>query len=234
MFREDHPMRRLRIVHVVLGGLALIAVSFPAAAQGPAAASLPPADSALRYDVLRDGDKIGEHSFVFRRSGDALDVAVKTDVKVKLGFIPLYRFWHDATERWIDGKLVALASKTDDDGTRHELSISGGADALAILHDGKKLPPVAAGTIPASLWHRGILGVPATLNTIDGSMMTIAVAEAGDEDVPAPGGAIRARHYRITGALERELWFDAGNRLVKVRFKAQDKSDIQYVLSAAR
>lgn len=96
-----------------------------------------------------------------------------------------------------------------------------------------KLPPVAAGTIPASLWHRRILDVPATLNTIDGSMMAIAVVEADEKDVPAPGGAIRARHYRITGVLERELWFDTGNRLVKVRFKTQDKSDIQYVLSAA-
>lgn len=226
-------MRRLWIVHIMLGSLALLAASGPAAAQGPAAASLPPADSALHYDVLRDGDKIGEHAFVFRRNGDTLDVAIKTDVKVKLGFIPLYRFWHDATERWVDGRLAALASKTDDDGTKHELSISGGGDGLAILHDGKKLAPVAAETIPASLWHRGILVVPATLNTIDGTMMAITVAEAGEENVPAPGGPIRARHYRITGALERELWFDADNRLVKVRFKAQDKSDIQYVLSAA-
>ena len=34
----------------------------------------------------------------------------------------------------------------------------------------------------------------------------------------------------MTGDFERELWYDADWVLVKIAFKAQDGSDIQYVL----
>ncbi|MCC6469794.1 MAG: hypothetical protein IT563_15840 [Alphaproteobacteria bacterium] len=203
------------------------------AAQAVELASIPTTGLSLRYDVLRDGDKIGEHEFVFTRTGDAVNVTVKTDVRVKLGFITLYRFWHEGSERWVDGRMVELASKTDDDGTKHELKVQAVDGKLQVLHDGKPIAPVAAETIPASLWHKGILDVPATLNTIDGSMMAIKTSLAGDEQVPAPTAPKPAKHYLITGELQRELWFSPDGNLVRVRFKAQDKSDIQYVLSRA-
>jgi len=44
------------------------------------------------------------------------------------------------------------------------------------------------------------------------------------------GKDVMARHYAISGDLQRELWYDAGGRLVKVRFAASDGTDIQYVL----
>lgn len=216
----------------LLAGVLLASIC-PSAKAAEAMAAIPPEGLTLHYDVLRDGDKIGDHEFVFKRSGDTVDVQVKTDVRVKLGFITLYKFWHDATERWVGGKLVDLASKTDDDGTKHELKVSAAEGALKILHDGKPLPPVAGDTIPASLWHRGILGVPATLNTIDGSMMAIKTAQEGSEAVPAVSGTKLAAHYLISGDLARELWFAEDGSLAKVRFKAQDKSDIQYVLAPA-
>ena len=51
-----------------------------------------------------------------------------------------------------------------------------------------------------------------------------------EEPVKGPGGPVPAKHYAITGDLQRELWFDSHGTLLKVRFKGQDGSDIQYVL----
>lgn len=183
----------------------------------------------LDYDVLRNGDKIGDHSFRFSRNGNVLDVEIDTDVRVKLAFVTLYRFWHHSTEKWIDGRLVELTSKTDDDGTSHEMDARSSTGAIAVVAD-KKARRVEPGVIPASLWDARILQVPATLNTIDGTTMAISTAFVDESEEKGPEGMVRARHHAITGELQRELWFDARGALVKVRFKGQDGSDIQYVL----
>lgn len=223
-------MRKIIFPVLALAALQLPLPATPARADGVPPAVMPSA-KVLRYDVLRDGDKIGIHEFRFKQTGNALDVAIKTDVRVKLGFITLYRFVHDATEHWVDGAMNRMASKTDDDGTDNDLAASLSSPSFAVKHN-KKTWTQPAPVIPASLWHRGILDVPATFNTIDGSMMKIKVTPAGTDQVPAPKTPVAAKHYVISGELERELWFDDKNNLVKVRFKGQDKSDIQYVLSA--
>lgn len=216
-----YAMATLIAAGAILGGA-------PSHGQGPQIANLA-AIGRLEYDVLRDGDKIGDHSFAFERSGNALDVVIDTDVRVKLAFITLYRFWHHGTERWVDGRLAALASKTDDDGTSHEMKVERLGDSLSVIAD-KSASVRALDAIPASLWHPGILKVSETLNTIDGTMMAISTAFVGEEQLRGPKGPMVARHYSITGDLQRDLWFDAQGTLVRARFKGQDGSDIQYVL----
>ena len=71
---------------MALGGLA--ALPF-----GVARASLPiPAGDRLAFQILRKGDKIGEHIETFDRSGDALTVTVAVDILVGLGPIALFRY----------------------------------------------------------------------------------------------------------------------------------------------
>jgi hypothetical protein len=42
-------------------------------------------------------------------------------------------------------------------------------------------------------------------------------------------GALRARHYLYAGDLNGEIWFDDQGRWVKLRFRADDGSIIDYV-----
>ena len=61
--------------------------------------------------------------------------------------------------------------------------------------------------------------------------MNINVKDIGTEEVLTTSGKIiNAKHYAVTGDLERELWFDQANRLVHVLFKGQDGSSIEYIL----
>jgi len=84
--------------------------------------------------------------------------------------------------------------------------------------------------VPASLWNMATVSQTHLLNTLDGSDMAIMVKDLGEEAVKVMGKDVMARHYAISGDLQRELWYDAGGRLVKVRFAASDGTDIQYVL----
>ena len=193
--------------------VALVAAAVPVAAGASATDSVP-ASGQLTFDVIRNGKDIGNQIIQFARSGDRLAVHLTTDVRVKVPIIGMsvYVFTQDSTETWQGGKLSALTSKTDDNGTPHDIST--GPTPL----------------VPASLWNADILTVGKALNTIDGLTMAISVHRLGKETVAADGRQVSATHYAINGGLERELWFDGDKRLVHVRFTADDGSTVDYVL----
>jgi hypothetical protein len=193
-----------------------------------AAQAAPPSGGVLDFTVTRNGSPVGRHEMLFRNDADGLKIDIRTNVAVKIAFITAYRFEHEGHEIWQGGSLARLWSKTNDDGTAHVLDVSAAGAALNVMADGR--PAEAAPvSIPASLWNESILTQRSILNTLDGSRMAIAVSDLGPETVMVQGRAVPARHYAVTGDLQRELWYDAANVLVKVRFKAKDGSDIEYL-----
>ncbi len=188
----------------------------------------PPPGGVLDFTVLRNGSEVGRHEMLFRSEADGLKIDIHTNVAVKVAFITAYRFEHEGHEVWQGAHLARLWSKTNDDGTKHVLDVTAGGDSLVVMADGKELEKSSA-SIPASLWNERIVQQKSILNTLDGSRMAIQVADLGTEIVLVKGAKVPARHYSITGDLQREVWYDAQNVLVKVRFKAKDGSDIEYL-----
>lgn len=205
--------------------LALSAQIFAAASAHAAV----PKNGHLDFTVLRNGEKIGRHDMSFSVDGDALKVDIKTDIAVKVLFVTAYRFEHEGHEIWQNGRLVRLWSQTNDDGKHHTLDATATDVALAVVGDGNRTD-APVGIIPASLWNEGILSGGTVLNTLDGQPMAVQIQNMGQEAVDVRGKSTPANHFVVTGGLERELWFDAQNVLVKVRFKGEDSSDIEYVL----
>lgn len=207
----------------------VVAAAVPATAM--AANTGVPANGELAFTVLRDGDEVGTHRIRFEDATQGVTVQVKTRVEVKLPFlgIPVYHFVHDAQEVWRHGELVALRSTTDDDGETKRLSLNRGEDALEV--DGSAgrhtSPP---DLLPASLWHPDLVKRRVLLNTLDGSQMRVTVSAQGTEAVHVHGHEVPARHFVLSGELERELWYDPRGVLVKVAFSARDDSRIEYVL----
>lgn len=175
-------------------------------------ASVPPSGR-LAFDVMRNGRDIGDYVVSFRGKGDDLTVNVATDVLVKVPVIGVsaYRFKQASTETWRGGRLAALTSRTDDNGTPHDISV--GTTSL----------------IPASLWIADLVRSEQVLNAIDGSSDAIRVQNLGSEAVQTGSGTVRAKHYRVRGGLERDLWYE-GAKLVHVRFTAEDGSQVDYTL----
>ncbi|MBL4750849.1 MAG: hypothetical protein JKX71_09770 [Amylibacter sp.] len=176
------------------------------------AASLPKLDN-LTFDVMRKGKDIGDHSFKFNGSTNAFSVKVSTNIVAKIPLIQIiaYSFQHSSVEMWRNGKLQKLTSKTNDDGTPKQLNSGPSAN------------------LPASLWNVDIVRSKKLLNTIDGKIMSVRSADLGFEMVPTKRGKVEAHHYRISGELKRDLWYDANDALVRVSFKADDGSTITYV-----
>lgn len=179
----------------------------------PGVASPIPAQGALRFDVIRKGKDIGDHSYTFSGSSGAYSVTVQTDIAVKVPLLRInaYVFKQNSTERWTGKSMTAIQSATNDDGTAHQLNQPGN------------------GILPASLWNDEILKSRKLLNTIDGHIMSVKVTDLGNQTVPTGRGNIIAHHYRISGELDRDIWYDRDGNLAHVSFKADDGSTVTYL-----
>jgi len=207
--------------------LALTAVITTTAYQAQAASKT------LEYTVHRDGKTIGTHSYTISDKGDETLVEVTTDIKVKVLFVTAYKFIHASKEIWRNDQLVSLNSTTNDDGTPKELSIQANSGKLIInskVKDQDRRQHADTPMVPASLWTPNIVTQNAVLNTLDGTVMNITVEDLGTDRVEAAGASVSAQHYAITGELTRELWFNAANELVRVRFPDKTGTEIIYAL----
>jgi hypothetical protein len=184
----------------------------------------------LNFTVIRNGEAVGTHSLRFQPQSEGVSVAIDTNVVVKIAMIPVYRFEHHGQETWTGDRLAALKSTTNDDGTKHALKVSATGGALDVTGD-DKAAQLPAAILPASLWNRSTVAQGTLMNTLDGHVMTVRIADLGEDTVSVRGQPRRARHYAMSGDLARELWYDGSGTLVQVRFKGKDDSDIQYVLN---
>ena len=196
------------------------------------AALLPTASAAparTEYTVVREGSEIGRHVIEIERQGDATTVKISTNVVVKVAFIPVYRFEQSSNESWKANRLLTLQSQTNDDGKMHTLSVSREADHLNIAADGRPARGDQA-LLPASLWHVGTISQSTLLNTVTGAIMRVRITDKGENPVNTGHGQISARHYQLSGELERELWYDRAGNLVRLELKGSDGSAVAYVM----
>ena len=114
-----------------------------------------PKDGVLAFDIVRNGEAIGTHTYRFDHSGDRTEVRIKTDINFRLFFIPVYRFEHESKEVWQDGKL--------DRGIEYQrerqpvkLQVHRDEDSLMVYGEDGNLH-VDREIIPASLWNRLVL-----------------------------------------------------------------------------
>lgn len=190
-----------------------LALGLAVALAAPVNALSLPSNGSLRFDVVRKGKDIGDHTYRFSGGKGAFTVKVATDIAVKVPLIrtTAYSFKHASVEQWKGGKLQQISSNTNDDGDPHQLKTAG------------------KGALPASLWNDDIVRSGKLLNTIDGKMMKVRVADLGNETVKTRRGAVAAHHYRMSGDLARDLWYDADGNLAQVAFKADDGSTVMYI-----
>jgi hypothetical protein len=194
-----------------------------------AVAATEPATTDLRFSVLRNGDPIGTMAMQIRRDGSGTVAQTKVHIRVKLGFVTLYRYDQTQTEHWADGHFVSLSAETDDNGTPHQVSAKAGHDAVSVDADGetKKLAP---SIIPDSLWNPALLAQTTALSAQDGSVVKLHAIDRGEDRLDLAGHSVKAHHYSIEGTLPQDVWYDSDHRLIKMEMRGRDGSKIEYRL----
>lgn len=211
-------------IRTALGALAASAsmLALPAVAG--------PDSHTIKFLVTRNGSPIGTNSIRVVHDGAGTTVEMATHVKVGFAFVTFYKFDQTENERWSDGRLLALDSITDDNGTIQKATATARDGALFIECNGKTLRSPAT-TIPFNLWNSELMARNVALDTRSGSMEALKVTDRGEEDLIVQGHAKRAHHYEIVTSFPEDVWYDDEGDLVQVEMKAMDGSTIRYQLA---
>jgi len=172
------------------------------------------ADLDAAFDIFRKGDRIGYHAVKVEETDDgAVRVATRIEMQVKFGPIPVFRYEHVSNETWRDGRLESLSSTTDNNGKPESLNVRREGDVLLI--DGTRFKGTGPGdAIPSSYWNKAIVSTSTLLDTQNGRLIEVTIANLGE--TPSPSGA-PAEQHRLTGSVDLNLWYD-GPRWVGADF----------------
>jgi hypothetical protein len=210
----------------------LIAAAFAALAMigAPAPASAASQPGRLEFDVSRNGQPFGRHIVTVERSGDALVVSNRVNLRASVGPVVVYRYDQTCTERWVANALTALDCSTNKNGRRTEVTAQATGSGLRV--EG----PDGARTFPADVrattwWTRTTMQGGALLDTETGEPMRVQVTRVGRETIDVGGQRIEADRYRLVGTLAVDLWYDDQGRWVSCAFTARGQR-IEYRLAS--
>jgi len=182
-------MRHDRLRQAAAALLAMLLLPLVALAHGGAI-------HAYEYAVTFDARDIGTHRFEIQHDGRQKRVRSVANFQVRILFLSLYRYHHEAEEFWQDGCLRRLASQTDDNGKRFEVTA---ADSGTTLYVNRMAPDPAASrvadTCPASFayWDLEQLQRDTLINSQTGALTSVQFAHLG----PDPVDGVPAQRYRL-------------------------------------
>ena len=182
----------------------------------------------LRFDVTRNGSRIGEHAVLLSRSGPAVQAEVSVEIAVGFGPITLYRYKHTVREEWHDNQFQWMEARTNDDGTPYQVRAERTAKGVVVRRDGGDETIMAAETIPLTHWNVSCLRAP-LFNPQTGQILNMAVYSRDVEMIDLGGERMtRARRYSLVGEETLDTWYDDRNVWTALRSAGRDGSIISY------
>ena len=222
MKKVNAPMMGSRRDLLARAGLASAALlTFPGALRAQTA-------SPLTFTAYRNGSRFGFHQLKFADDGAKRIVDIEIAFDYKLAFVPLYRYRHRNREVWQDGRLLALDTETDDNGTPYRVQARAESNGLLVVGSSGKLQ-LPADTTSTSYWNEATIERGEWLDTQAGSLVRSKVTIGAPESVMAGDKLVEAKPYQLEGDITCTLWYHDG-RWVKLRFIASDESVIDYAI----
>ncbi|MFN9849060.1 MAG: DUF6134 family protein [Alphaproteobacteria bacterium] len=190
---------------LILGGAGLALLPGVALAAPPAR---------LAFQVFRNGTKVGEHVMTF--SGDDANRTITADVAmtVKVGPVPVYKYKHNAVEKWVGGKWASVETTTNGNGkiTRASARAMPGFVQITGPAGAQRGP---ADAVPLSHWNPANFTRP-LFNQQEGKLLKVRCTQM------APG------HWQIRGDAEIDDFYDASGNWLALRGKLEDGSKMEY------
>lgn len=188
--------------------------------------------SPTNYRILRKGKKIGKHTISFETTGAADDstrVEVVSTIRVTVLKVPVFSFDYRSTEHWKNGVLMTVEAATTENSSTTRVSATRSTNGFELRRDGAT-QTVSGLEFSSNHWHPGVLGSTSLFNTLTGKKNEVTVEKLGETQLALPAGNFNATHFRYTGSLEAEVWYDDSGRWVQLRFENDDGSEILYQL----
>lgn len=165
----------------------------------------------MHYTIRRKGKNVGTHTVSFNQDSNGLSVDVESKITVTVLKVPVFRFKYISFEYWQGGKLVSLSAATDRNGDVTRAKLVPDSTSQSSNH-----------------WNPAVLDSNSIFNTITGNISNVSIQNIGDVTLSSGEDSIAATHYRYTGDIQADVWYDSKNRWAKLQFKGDDGSNIIY------
>lgn len=183
------------------------------------------ADTAKTYTYVINHSEHGDigtfTNKIVRDGNGGVTVDTKLRIAVKVLFIVVYRETADRREVYKNGRMMAYDGTTtiSDD----SIKIKGRATDAGFVITGEKGAVTApAGVMTTNPWSMNIIKATTLMSTKTGTLDKVKVVGGETQSIEIGSGTIRAKHYRITGDMTRDLWFDGKGALAKFQFVRDD------------
>ncbi len=188
---------------------ACFAVTLVFAGQAQASAT---SSKEFRFRVLLNDDEIGTHNFrVSREAGDEI-VEIDADFRVTFLGITVYSYDHVNRERWRNGCLDQIDSRTDDNGDK--FAVDGkdrGEDFEVSTQDGQRQLDANC-VMTFAYWNRDYLSQTRLLISQNGEFLEIEVEAGGLERLRFDEQQVATERYRLRNrerGIDITVWYAA-------------------------
>jgi hypothetical protein len=189
-------------------GAALAASLFAlsAATSAPShACDHPPGQEVYKVDHELFGE-IGRHVITFSCQGDDLLVETEISTEATLLSLPVYTLDAAYRELWRGDRLISFESRISDNGEQFEVSARAEGDRM-VIDRRRGVIDAPATVVPDHPWNFAVLDRPLLFDARRGKLRHVQVEPAGKEALSIGGRKVPAEKYRMTGDLERVLWY---------------------------
>jgi hypothetical protein len=152
--------------------------------------------------------RIGEHRMRVEEDGEALVIEHSSEISLGLLFTVIYRREARSREVWQDERLVSFESVIDDNGTILEVRARAEGDRLVIEGSNGRVGEAPADVATTQPSFEGAIERKRFLKVATGELVEVSVEPTGPDKVTVGGREVAATHYRLSGELGREIWFD--------------------------
>jgi hypothetical protein len=188
------------------------------------------------FSVVVAGKPAGEvHMTIHRQDNGSIVMRCDTDIKVNL--VVNYKFIYRGLEVWKDHRLVRFDSNTDDNGKRYIVSAVAEKDKLKV-----KVNNVER-VVRGDVWLTSYWSLPAPklrsgpivlLDADNGRELDAKIQFVANEKLRIAGHEVTLNHYRLTGKVTVDLWYDGSDRLVRQEWSEQGHKAILELLRVRR
>jgi hypothetical protein len=141
--------------------------------------------------------------------------------------IPIYRFEHEGTEVWEDGRAVRIDGTTNDNGEKLAIAVRRNADGYTRMINGR-VDEFDDSKHVLAFWNKDVVNHEDFFSAVEDKIIRASFEFIAQEKIAVAGTQLDVDHYRMAGDEERDLWFDRSGRIAKVSFSRLG-SEITYL-----
>lgn len=170
------------------------------------------------FSILVDNKPAGSHVLVIQSQDDGTEVVTSQANVVVKGLLFTYKYSYHGVETWKGDRLMRLSTTTNDDGKKHIVAAEAAKDGLAMKADGKE------SLVKGPFWLTSYWKLPSEkergpgillIDADTGNLINARMEKVGVEKMTVLGRTVELNHYRLTGGVKADLWYDGADRLMR-------------------